>query len=104
MMMENPNELIWNPGPLPDVSSTGPNSKILAWIVFDYPHSHSSHSELHGKFKYVLTVYPWENEFNSLAWRAQNKFTVGLNEKVTHWAWVIQDAKEPNVSWKANGL
>lgn len=103
--MENPNELIWNCGPLPDIHSVGPKTRILAWVIYDYPNSSNEpYRDFHGKLKIIQIVWPWENDCNSLQWVSNDYLPVGLNEKVTHWAWVIQDSKEPNVSWKTNGL
>lgn len=103
MIPEQPGQIVWNDGDLPDVHTVPKDCCILAWFVNDFPGGPDSQEwkdlkrhwpeappweEVHGKLRRIECVHPWENDLNPLRWCDSSCHPIGYQEKVKYWAWI----------------
>ena len=94
MILNHPNELKWNDGPLPLVEDVPYSSRILVWITTP-----------EGELMHLTIIHPWMDNLNPLRW-CVNQFPllgylaqysgVGIPapEKdwiIKYWAWIVTD-------------
>jgi len=104
--MNNPKEIEWFDGDLPDVHTVPYDCCILAWFVNDFPGGPESKEwkdivkwhgsaadkykweDVHNHLRRIEMVHPWKDDLNPLKWCDSGCHPIGWQEKVIHWAWI----------------
>jgi hypothetical protein len=75
--VENPTDLVWNEGPLPDPRDCA-DGTVIVWITDEK-----------GELRWTGLAYPWGNDLNVLRWTASGGLGLGFEDwETVRWAWV----------------
>lgn len=101
--LNQPSDIEWFEGDLPDIHLVPKDCCILAWFVNDFPGGPDSKEwndvlryctsplkweDVHEKLRRIELIHPWENDLNPLRWCDSSCHPIGFQEKVKYWAWV----------------